>query len=181
MESCLGYHQVRLSAKHEASNFVNRCIDKIPIDLFLPLTQSVLDGPLEFCKQDARHINEHNRVTLSNVINPSAQLQSAIAELLVRALIKQDGRHLAIHRVVQEATNYHDLHDLQSSFDAAAKLVWNRFPQRAMDEALFTKWNACQEYVFHGVYLSKKFSEYARSGVLKGSNNFVQLLSNCAW
>jgi hypothetical protein len=29
--------------------------------------------------------------------------------------------------------------------------------------------------------LSKKYAEHARSGVLKGSNHFVELLSNCAW
>jgi hypothetical protein len=155
--------------------------DKIPIDFFLPRAQNTLDGPLDFCKQDAKHINEHNRVTLSNVINLSQPLQSAIKELLARALIKQDGRNLSVHRVVQEATNYHDLRDLQSSFDAASKLVWYRFPSRAMDEPLYTKWSTCQDYISHGVNLSKKYAEHTRSGVLNGSNHFVELLSNCAW
>jgi hypothetical protein len=149
--------------------------------LFLPTIQSILDGPLDFCKQDAKHINEQNRVSLSNVINPSPQLQIAIKELLDRALIKQDGRNFAVHRVVQEAVSYHDSHDLQSSFDAAARLVWYRFPTRAMDESLYDKWSTCQEYIPHGVYLSKKFSEHVRSGVLKGPDTFVELLSNCAW
>jgi hypothetical protein len=140
-----------------------------------------LDGVLEFCKQDAKHINERNEVSLSNVINPSPQFEDAIKELLVRALIKQDNRNLSIHRVVQEAINYHDLNDLQSSFDAAVRLVWWRFPRREMDESLFSRWSVCQDYVSHGVYLAKKFSEYAKSGSLKGRDQFVELLGNCAW
>lgn len=149
--------------------------------MFLPESQGILDGPLEFCKQDAKHINEHNRASLADVINPSPEFQNVIQELVVRALIKQDGRNFAIHRVVQEATNFYDVIDLQVSFNAAASLVWYQFPRRAMDESLYSKWSICQEYVSHGVYLSKKFSEHTRSGVLKGSNQFVELLGNCAW
>jgi hypothetical protein len=76
--------------------------------------QSILDGPLEFCKQDAKHIDKDSRVALADVIDPSPQLLSAIEELLEKILIKRDGRNLSVHRVVQEATTYGDLIDLQT-------------------------------------------------------------------
>jgi hypothetical protein len=140
-----------------------------------------LDGPLEFCKQDAEHIDEHNRVALADVIDPSPQLMSAIEELLARSLIKRDGRNLSVHRVVQEATTYGDLNDLQTSFDATTRLVEYRFPKAEMDGSLFSEWAICQEYIPHGVNLSRRFSEHTRAGALRASVTFIQLLSNCAW
>jgi hypothetical protein len=155
--------------------------DEIPIELFLPTDQSILDGPLEFCKQDAKHIDEHNRVALADVIDPSPQLKSAIEELLARSLIKKDGRNLTVHRVVQEATTYGDLNDLQTSFDATTKIVHYRFPKVEMGGSLFSKWSICQVYIPHGVNLSKRFGEHTRARALKGSVSFVELMSNCAW
>ncbi|CZR55427.1 uncharacterized protein PAC_05315 [Phialocephala subalpina] len=155
--------------------------DKIPINLFLPRAQSTLDGPLEFCKKDAKLSDEGKTASLYTLVNPSPQLEAAIKELSSRALIKEDSRNFGVHRVVQEATNFQNSGDLQSSFDAAVNLVWYRFPKREMDENLYTKWSECQEFVSHGVYLSRKFQEYARSGALKGTDRFVELLSNCAW
>jgi hypothetical protein len=143
--------------------------------------QSILDGPLEFCKQDAKHIDKDSRVALADVIDPSPKLLSAIEELLKKTLIKRDGRYLSVHRVVQEATTYGDLIDLQTSFDAAVRLVHYRFPETEMDGSLFSQWSICQEYIPHGVNLSKRFVEHTRAGALKGSVTFVELMSNCAW
>ena len=143
--------------------------------------QSILDGPLEFCKQDAKHIDKDSRVALADVIDPSPQLLLAIEELLEKILIKRDGRNLSVHRVVQEATTYGDLIDLQTSFDAAVRLVHYRFPKTEMDGSLFSKWSICQEYIPHGVNLSKRFVEHTKAGALKGSVTFVDLMSNCAW
>ncbi|PMD63260.1 uncharacterized protein K444DRAFT_626991 [Hyaloscypha bicolor E] len=155
--------------------------DKIPVELFLPTVQSILDGPLEFCKQDAKHIDENNRVALADVIDPSPQLLKAIEELLEKSLVKRDGRNLSVHRVVQEATTYGDLNDLQTSFDATTRLVHYRFPKTEMDGSLFLEWSICQEYIPHGVNLSKRFTEHTRAGALKGSVTLVELMSNCAW
>jgi hypothetical protein len=140
-----------------------------------------LDGPLEFCNHDAKLVNAHSQVPLVNLTEPSAQLSKAIEELEALSFIRQDERNLSIHRVVQEATTYDDLNDLQASFDATARLVHYRFPKAEMDGSLFSVWPICQEYIPHGVSLSKKFAEHTRSGTLKGSVTFVELLSNCAW
>ena len=102
-------------------------------------------------------------------------------ELLMRRLVKQDGKIYSIHRAVQEAVSYHDVDDLQNSFNIASRLAYEAFPKRDLIEALFKKWSQCQEYIHHGVYLSRKFSDYAASGTLKGSTYFVKLLSACAW
>jgi hypothetical protein len=94
---------------------------------------------------------------------------------------------LSIHRVVQEAVNYHDLHELQQSFNIASRLVYEQFPKMHTGSA-DNQWTICQDYIPHGVYLSKKFSDYAASEVLKASSgvlkadiHFVRLLGNCAW
>lgn len=155
--------------------------DRIPIDLFLPRDQSALDGPLEFCKQDAADIDQNNKATLFSLITASPGFNDAIEDLRSRELIVQDNRYFSIHRVVQEAINFHSVGDLQDSFDTATRLVFQQFPNRKLNETLYKKWNICQEYITHGIYLRKAFSIFSRSGKLIPSNEFITLMSNCAW
>jgi hypothetical protein len=166
------------------SNFILRLtekIDGIPIQLFLPRNQPALDGPLAFCKLDPTHVDSKDRAALFSVVIPSPAFEKAIDELLAKELIRKDRNVLSIHRVVQEAVNYHDVEDLQESFDVASRLVYEQFPRQITSESLYKQWNVCQEYIPHGVYLSKKYSDYALSGKLKAHEYFVRLLSNCAW
>jgi hypothetical protein len=74
-----------------------------------------------------RH-NPHRRIMddspedlASVIISPS--LEAALAELLGKNLIRRDNRVISVHRVVQEAMNYHSIEDLQASFDAAVSIV----------------------------------------------------------
>jgi hypothetical protein len=175
-----GFHPVysRLGSKlHPETNGV---IDGIPIQLFLPRNQPALDGPLAFCKLDPIYVDSKDRAPLSSVVTPSPALETTINELLAKELIRRDRHVLSIHRVVQEAVSYHDVEDLQESFDVASRLVYEQFPKQIMGESLNKQWNVCQEYIPHGVYLSKKYSDYA-PGKLKAHEFFVKLLSNCAW
>ena len=64
-----------------------------------------------------------DKASLASVIQPPPALESVINELLEKSLIKKDNRIISVHRVVQEAMNYHSLEDLQASFDAAVALV----------------------------------------------------------
>jgi hypothetical protein len=57
----------------------------------------------------------------SMIISPS--LEAALAELLGKGLIRIDNRIISVHRVIQEAMNYHSIEDLQASFDAAVSIV----------------------------------------------------------
>jgi len=50
-------------------------------------------------------------------------LEAALVELLKYRLIRRDERIISVHRVVQEAMNYHTIEDLQASFDAAVSIV----------------------------------------------------------
>lgn len=153
--------------------------DKIPIELFLPRDQTVLDGLLSFAKQAAMHINHNQQASLISVATAAPEFEKVINELLRTSLVRQDGLFYSIHRVVQEATTYYDIQDLQDSFRTAAGLVNEQFPKRKMNDTLYEKWNRCQEYIPHGVHLSKKFQEYSKS--LKGTPAFIELLSNCGW
>src|SRR5438067_2019049 len=108
-------------------------------------------------------IELHSSVSLH--LRPN--LKMLIDELLAKGFIRKDRHILSIHRVVQEAINYHDVDDLQESFDIASRLVYEQFPKQDMSQSLFKEWSVCQDYIPHGVYLSKKYSDYAPSGNLK--------------
>jgi hypothetical protein len=149
--------------------------------LFLPRNQRALDGPLAFCKQDPTYVDSKDRASLFSVVTPSPAFEKAIDELLAKELIRKDRNVLSIDRVVQEAVNYHDVEDLQKSFDITSRLVYEQFPKQVISESLYKEWNVCQEYIPHGVHLSKKYSDYAPSGKLKAHEFFVKLLSNCSW
>lgn len=153
--------------------------------MFLPRNQRALDGPLAYCKQDPRqdptYVEGKARASLFGVATPSPAFEKTIDELFGKELIRKDRHILSIHRVVQEAVSYHNVDDLQESFDIASRLVYEQFPKQVMSESLYKEWNVCQEYIPHGVHLSKKYSDYARSGKLKAHEFFVRLLSNCAW
>lgn len=102
-------------------------------------------------------------------------------DLVRRRLITREGRFFKIHRVVQEATNFHSLEDLQQSFNTACRLVFQQFPNRQMNETLYKQWNMCREYIHHGISLRIAYSKYSRSRTLQVPNEFVELMSNCAW
>jgi hypothetical protein len=176
-----GFHRVYSRLGSEFHPEADGVIDGIPIQLFLPRNQRALDGPLAYCKQDPSNVDSKDRASLFSVITPSPAFEKAIDELLAKELIRKDRHVLSIHRVVQEAVSYHDVDDLQESFDIASRLVYEQFPMQIMSESLYKEWNVCQECIPHGVYLSKKYSDYAPSGKLKAHDYFVKLLSNCAW
>ncbi|KAK0125805.1 hypothetical protein ONS95_007437 [Cadophora gregata] len=155
--------------------------DKIPIDLFLPRDQSALDGPLWFCKQDPKNIDDLNRASLFSLITTSPAFDDAIEDLLRKRLISREGRFFKIHRVVQEATNFHSFEDLQKSFNTASRLVFQQFPDREPNETLYKQWNICREYIPHGIQLRIGYSKYNRNRILQVPREFEELMSNCAW
>jgi len=85
--------------------YFSQFLDSILIDIFLPLNQDALSGPLEFCRQEASNLDSMNRASLKSTINPSSGFLKAANELLQKALIRWHGRFISIHRMVQEAVN----------------------------------------------------------------------------
>lgn len=162
--------------------------DGIIIDLFLPRNQKALDGKLAFCKQNISNVDPDSWATLSSVITPPPLLQDAVDELVSFKLLKQEGRELWAHRVVQEAMIYHISHssqDLQEYFDSAVALVYEAFPKQVHGDYLSGQWGACEKYIPHGAHLSVQFDGFNGAGGVKsklqGSSKFIDLLSNCAW
>jgi hypothetical protein len=131
--------------------------DSILIDLFLPRNQSALNGKLDFCKQPSSLVDDASQAALSSVVNPSAALRAAIEELLRFGLIRQEGRDLWVHRVVQEAMNYYSNEELQESFDCVSRLVYEAFPKQMHDNFIQDR-SACHSYISHGVHLSYIYS-----------------------
>ncbi|KAH8755898.1 hypothetical protein BGZ57DRAFT_1009101 [Hyaloscypha finlandica] len=154
--------------------------DAIQVELFLPRHQKALDIVLSFCRTDTVHLDENDQASLFSIMSPAEPFEEAMNQLVDRKLVKQEGRFYSVHRVVQEAVNYHDADDLQNSFVQAATLIYEQFPKQTI-ATLYKEWKVCQDYIPHGVYISKKFSEHVRSGALKSTDAFVTLLGNCAW
>jgi len=84
-----------------------------------------LDGKLAFAKQEfPQYVNEQNReAALTSIVNITPALSAALDELRTANLIQWDHRVISMHRVVQEAMNYHSIEDLQTSLDAAVRIV----------------------------------------------------------
>ena len=138
--------------------------DGILIDLFLPTNQRALDGKLAFCKQNVNEMDEQDSETaLARVISTPPLLRAALDQLVTYKLIKEEGRELWAHRVVQEAMNYHSAEDLQDSFDAAVALVYEAFPKQVHGDYLSGQWGRCETYVSHGVYLNFQFVNLNKS------------------
>jgi hypothetical protein len=102
-------------------------------------------------------VDDKSQAALSSIVKPSAALRAAIDELLNFQLIRQEGRELWVHRVVQEAMNYHSLEELQESFDSTSRLVYEAFPKQMHDNFIQDR-SACQSYISHGAHLSDIYS-----------------------
>jgi hypothetical protein len=147
--------------------------DGILIDLFLPTNQKALDGKLAFCKQNANEMDEQDSETaLAKVISAPPLLRAALDQLVTYKLIKEEGRELWAHRVVQEAMNYHSSEDFQDSFDAAVALVYEAFPKQVHGDYLSGQWGRCETYISHGIHLNLQFAKYnkraSEDSALKG-------------
>lgn len=105
----------------------------------------------------------NSQAALSSVITPPPLLRKAIDELVNFKLIKQEGRELWAHRVVQEAMNYHSSEDLQEYFDAAVALVYEAFPKQVHGDYLSGQWGACETYIPHGAHISFQFANLNKS------------------
>jgi hypothetical protein len=154
--------------------------DAIPLGLFLPRNQARLDGRLAFCK---RSVSEESRPMLSSMVDPSLAMEAALEELQTASLIYRNGQDLVIHRVTQEAINFHGIHDLQESFNAASELVYEAFPKQNQGRPLSDVWPQCQMYVQHAVNLAKLYTAFRQGfeGPFTGSEELVRLLCNCGW
>jgi hypothetical protein len=148
--------------------------DSIPLDLFLPLNQTRLNGKLDFCKQSG----------CAGAVAVSAAMQEGVDELLAVKLIQKDDRNFVVHRVIQEAMIgfYDKITALQASFDAATQLLYEAFPIQLYGRPLHKEWPRCQTYVQHVINLSKLFIGFRKGqDTFSPSLDFVRLLSNCGW
>lgn len=149
---------LRLRQEHENANSGSR-----------PIPTSSADG-------------QYLRTFLRSVLTSPSDLQTAITDLAERKLIKTQSRKLTIHRVVQEATYFQSIQSLQDTFDFASCLLFERFPNDPPpNQSLHQQWNLCNKYVGHVLYMSKAFSKYSMSGVLKASEGFIEMLNNASW
>ncbi|KAH7348885.1 P-loop containing nucleoside triphosphate hydrolase protein [Rhexocercosporidium sp. MPI-PUGE-AT-0058] len=132
--------------------------DGVLLDLFLPTNQKVLEGKLHFCRQN-RHLEVVDTgAALSSVITEPPLLRDAIAELKKLKLINFETRVLRVHRVVQEAMNYHSNQEMQMYFDSAAAVLFEAFPKQLNNDILSKHWFTCEK-----------------------SPQLIQLFINCAW
>lgn len=161
--------------------------DEILIDLFQPSDQARLTEKLAFCQ--TKGLSSVVPPALDAVILSSPELQSAIDELIEQGMVSGTRRNLTIHREVQEAVNYQGAVDLEDSFDAAAYLLYDAFPQQGNGPPLTDEKVICRRWIQHAIALATRYKQYsieksASDDPLKGiasSEIFVKLLANCAW
>jgi tetratricopeptide (TPR) repeat protein len=161
--------------------------DVILIDLFQPGDQNRLTDKLAFCR--TRALPNAVRPTFETIILSSPELQSAIDELVVQGMVTRVGRSMAIHREVQEAVNYQGKDDLRESFDAAANLLYDAFPQQQEGRPMTEDKEICRRWVQHVIALATRYKQYGvgkseTTDPLRGMESvhiFVKLLANCAW
>lgn len=110
-------------------------------------------------------MDDRSQAALSSIVTPPPALRAAIEELVRAQLIRQEGRELWVHRVVQEAMNYHSIEELQESFDSASRLVYEAFPKQLHDNYIQDR-SACQSYISHGAHLSLLYSPLVAPNVI---------------
>lgn len=74
--------------------------------------------------------------------------------------------------------SYHDLHDLQASFDSAASIVHEAFPKQVNGDPMFKDWAQAQSYIAHGAQLSLKFSAYTNPPIFSALKGY-EILHLC--
>jgi tetratricopeptide (TPR) repeat protein len=161
--------------------------DVIPIDLFQPGDQARLNDKLAFCR--TRWPHNAAQSTFVTIILGSPELQSAIDELVVQGMVTREGRHMAIHREVQEAVNYQGKDDLRESFDAVTNLLYDAFPQQQEGRPMTEDKEICRRWVQHVVALADRYKQYSIGksettnplGGMESAQTFVKLLASCAW
>lgn len=132
--------------------------------MFLPKKQSALNGKLDWCKQNQQDGDDQSVTALASVITIPQALSAAIKELVKFRLINNEGRAIWAHRVVQEAVNYQEQQDLQDSFNAAARLVYEAFPKSLHGDYFSQQAPAAQAYIPHAAHLSRQFATYRATG-----------------
>jgi DNA polymerase III delta prime subunit len=162
--------------------------DEISLDLFRPTNQARLVRKMEFCRTGTETL-VNTIPSKTTLTAPPSNFPDAIDELKDGTFISKVGRHVQIHREVQEAVNCHLLKDLKDSFDAAVNLVYEAFPKQEAGRPFSDQWDSCQRWIQHAIHLANKYQIYkqGRSGEenfledLPSTDLFVELFANCAW
>ena len=141
------------------------------VDVFLPRSQGVLTDFLAFCRQPSQASP-----------NLPAEARAAVRELLEASLIKQEGRIISVHRVVQEAFFYVNKLERQDAFYAAVYLIYDAFPKQVNGRPLHGSWERCERYVQDGIFIADRYFEFEKIGdPIKAPPELRWLLMNVAW
>lgn len=141
------------------------------IDVFMPRSQSVITEFLAFCRQPSQA-----SLTLT------VEARAALKELLDASLIRQEGRIISVHRVVQEAFFYVNKTERQDAFTAAARLIYDAFPKQINGRPLHSAWERCERYIQDAIYLADRYVEFGKiKDPVKPPPELRWLLMNAAW
>ena len=141
------------------------------IDVFMPRSQAAITEFLAFCRQSSQP---------SSTI--TAEARAALKELLDASLIRQEGRIISVHRVVQEAFFYVNRAERQDAFTAAARLIYDAFPKQVNGRPLHSAWERCERYIQDAIYLADRYTEFGKIKALVSPPPELRwLLMNAAW
>jgi tetratricopeptide (TPR) repeat protein len=110
------------------------------------------------------------------------RVDEAIDQLQKLGLVDRDDEAISLHRLVQSGFLYKPDCDTQSAFENAAFVLNHAFPKQIKGRWLYGEWDQCQANVQHVLALAQCYKSLQRQtlGVM-ACENFVELLTNCAW
>lgn len=109
-------------------------------------------------------------------------MEFAVDRLQKLGLIDRNDEVISVHRLVQSGFVFQKDSDRQSAFENTAFVINRAFPKQIKGRWPYGEWDECQANVQHVLALAEVYNKMRRekNGV-KSTQNFVEVLSNCAW
>ncbi|KAI0115622.1 hypothetical protein GGR51DRAFT_503594 [Nemania sp. FL0031] len=137
--------------------------DLVPSEVFKTENPDELPESLRFCEDEL-------------------SLGDALEELTHHALVRRniDQGSFRIHRLVQREYQAR-IEDAQQQFEAATKLLLDKFPSQRANKYDDDEWIICERYIPQVLALTRNYEDsQSRTKPLKPSMDFVSLLANAA-
>ena len=114
----------------------------------------------------------------------SRSLDDALVSLLGMSVVQRPpAANMSIHRVLQAV--YRDRlgpDGRYQGFIDSARLLLEAFPKQIAGASLRNQWATCAKYIRHASALAMRYNEYKFEAQKPGDfDDFVELLTNCAW
>ena len=149
--------------------------DSIPLEMFTAEKPERLPQSLAFCEDELRYA-----IPSSSALNLTwSRLADALDELSHHALIRKNITEgtFRLHRLVQLEYRVR-LADPQEDFDAATKLLLEKFPSQGENKYNDEEWLIYERYIPQVLALARNYNDFqTKATPLRPKMNFITLLA----